>query len=158
MDNNELYHHGIKGMKWGVRRFQNPDGTLTEAGKRRQAKQEARDAKAKAKAARKNKRKYDLSKLSDEELAKRTARVNAEKNYINAQMELNKVNPKHKSLGKRFIESVWGKMIQPALEDTGKRWVAKQLRDLANVRTEDDVKYDKNRASDQNNGGKKDGK
>lgn len=31
----ELYHHGIKGQKWGVRRFQNPDGTLTEAGKRR---------------------------------------------------------------------------------------------------------------------------
>lgn len=31
----ELYHHGIKGQKWGVRRFQNPDGTLTDAGKRR---------------------------------------------------------------------------------------------------------------------------
>lgn len=32
---NELYHHGIKGQKWGVRRYQNPDGTLTAAGKRR---------------------------------------------------------------------------------------------------------------------------
>ena len=31
----ELYHHGIKGMKWGVRRFQNEDGSLTAKGKKR---------------------------------------------------------------------------------------------------------------------------
>ena len=31
----ELYHHGIKGMKWGVRRYQNKDGSLTPAGKKR---------------------------------------------------------------------------------------------------------------------------
>ena len=30
----ELYHHGIKGQKWGVRRFQNEDGSLTDAGKK----------------------------------------------------------------------------------------------------------------------------
>lgn len=32
---NELYHHGIKGMKWGKRRYRNPDGSLTPAGKKR---------------------------------------------------------------------------------------------------------------------------
>lgn len=35
MHENELQHHGILGMKWGVRRFQNADGSLTSAGKRR---------------------------------------------------------------------------------------------------------------------------
>ena len=38
----ELYHHGIKGQKWGVRRYQNEDGTLTPAGKRRLSKEEKR--------------------------------------------------------------------------------------------------------------------
>ena len=33
---NELSHHGILGMKWGIRRFQNKDGSLTPAGKRRE--------------------------------------------------------------------------------------------------------------------------
>ncbi len=33
--NDELYHHGIKGQKWGVRRFQNEAGELTSAGKKR---------------------------------------------------------------------------------------------------------------------------
>ena len=33
--NGELYHWGLKGMKWGVRRYQNKDGTLTDAGKKR---------------------------------------------------------------------------------------------------------------------------
>lgn len=35
LEMNELYHHGIKGQKWGIRRFLNEDGTLTEEGKRR---------------------------------------------------------------------------------------------------------------------------
>ena len=35
MDQNELYHHGVLGQKWGVRRYQNSDGSLTSAGKRR---------------------------------------------------------------------------------------------------------------------------
>lgn len=54
MENTELTHHGILGMKWGVRRYQNKDGSLTEAGKKRYdddkelTKEEYEEAKAKA--------------------------------------------------------------------------------------------------------------
>ena len=44
-----LAHHGVKGQRWGVRRFQNPDGSLTEKGKRQiktlQGKSDKLDAK-----------------------------------------------------------------------------------------------------------------
>lgn len=36
--NDEFYHHGIKGQKWGIRRYQNSDGSLTPLGRRRYSK------------------------------------------------------------------------------------------------------------------------
>lgn len=44
MENNYLTHHGIKGQRWGVRRFQNEDGSLTNAGKKKQARIEKKEA------------------------------------------------------------------------------------------------------------------
>ena len=35
MKNDELMHYGVIGMRWGIRRYQNPDGTLTKAGLKR---------------------------------------------------------------------------------------------------------------------------
>ena len=42
MESNALMHYGVLGMKWGVRRYRNSDGSLTPAGKKRQEKQDAK--------------------------------------------------------------------------------------------------------------------
>lgn len=71
----ELYHYGVKGQKWGVRRYQNKDGTLTPAGRKRQAKQEY-NAERKAAKAKYQSAKRDISGTDpdrNKKIAKRVA-------------------------------------------------------------------------------------
>ena len=58
-----LAHHGVKGQRWGVRRFQNPDGSLTEKGKRRMKTLQGKSDKLDAKKAKLNSPK-NMVKLS----------------------------------------------------------------------------------------------
>ncbi len=69
MANDKLYHFGIKGQRWGVRRFQNEDGTRTAAGKKREA------------AARKSEVR-DTDSMSDEELRNKINRMQNEQQYM----------------------------------------------------------------------------
>lgn len=68
-----LSHFGIPGMKWGVRRFQNDDGTLTEEGKQRYGRDSEQESKSW--------KKSDASNLSDDELRRRNNRLQSERQY-----------------------------------------------------------------------------
>lgn len=58
----ELYHYGIKGQKWGVRRFQNPDGTWTEEGKARYSDTKTMKKESRAEVRADNKKAFALGK------------------------------------------------------------------------------------------------
>lgn len=88
MEGDFLSHHGIKGQKWGIRRYQNPDGTLTEEGQKRYGSVENLDDDIERKAEKKWK-KSDANKISDEELRKRIARLQNEATYKRLLTELN---------------------------------------------------------------------
>ena len=96
MDNKTLYHHGIKGMKWGVRRYQNRDGTLTTEGRKKKSTEEIADKKEKSnrKVAVKNRR-----TLSDADLKKKIERLKMEKEFKNLTEE--DIAP-----GKKFVSNV----------------------------------------------------
>lgn len=81
---NELEHHGIKGQKWGIRRYQNKDGSYTDAGRKRYKngpRHTGKDDPIK-KAREDRKRAYENRRLlSDEELRARINRLSLEKQF-----------------------------------------------------------------------------
>lgn len=80
----QLYHHGTKGMKWGVRRYQNKDGSLTPAGRKRYSseldKLNAKEAKIKAK--KKNAVVEQRSKIKIAKLTKKQKAIADDKKEI----------------------------------------------------------------------------
>lgn len=76
----ELYHHGIMGMHWGVRRFQNKDGTLTSAGRKRRGLVEQIKYNRKMKKVRRAKvDKAKAQQIAKEEKTERLKKLNAER-------------------------------------------------------------------------------
>lgn len=86
----ELYHWGIKGMKWGVRRYQNKDGTLTAAGRKHYAGDgnAGGDEEPKVEYAPKRTGR-NAEDYSDEELRSRINRLQMEKQYRDLQGQTN---------------------------------------------------------------------
>ena len=78
---NELTHYGVKGMKWGVRRYRNKDGSLTPAGKARRAKS-TKTRKRKEKLPRETRRaKEAVKSMTTKDLERKVKRYRLEADY-----------------------------------------------------------------------------
>ena len=107
-----LAHYGIKGQKWGVRRYQNADGTLTESGKKHYTKDskkfESRYNKALKRAGLVNKRSKSLRRatnrsrwiMSPERIANKEASLNKSKKRY--ERSLNRANRMYRRLERRY--------------------------------------------------------
>lgn len=144
----ELYHHGIKGQKWGVRRFQNKDGSLTKAGLKRRAKLESELKQLGGKKKRGTSaqteptqapRKKTVSEMTDDELREKTNRMRVEKEYYDAARSLAQANPVKVSKGKRFMDSLMNEVVAPAAKNAGKAYLEKFMKDKLGLNEKDPV-------------------
>ena len=127
MDNNyiicngELYHWGIKGMKWGVRRYQNKDGSLTPAGRERYGDDRHEDYK--------KARSKPVSSMSDQELRTALNRMQMEQQYKNF------TAPKE-SAGKKWVTS----LLTESSKDIAKGYISKYGKKLIDLGIDKGVK------------------
>lgn len=154
LSDEELYHHGILGQKWGLRRYQNADGTLTPEGRERMlARARKYESKAnitvgesysaklrraklnqKAKDARYEIKKSDLKKArlkKSENSAKRSVKDMSDEELkreiarAKLENEYNQLHPKHVSAGQKFASYVFKRMILPSATSVGTAYFTK---------------------------------
>ena len=146
--NNELYHHGIRGMKWGVRRYQNKDGSLTPAGKKRMYREmfdsESKDLK--------ERRKYtaDASRWMKEDTERSKRLADSSRNLTNdlkravdtssknrkvPKMDLSTMSDKEMrdQINRAYLEKQYDELFNPKRESKGREYVSRTLETAGNV-------------------------
>ena len=116
-DGPSLYHHGVKGMKWGVRK------KPVSSGVSKIKKVASKKPEPVVKKAFSGDRK-DISKASDEELNAYLKRMQLEKQVLTMQKEMTALTTpstpvvqKKASVGKRFVSAVWKDMLYPGIKE-----------------------------------------